>query len=332
MKISRRRFNRLSALAGIACLGRMEAESNDASVPVAIVKTDNREQGIPKAVALLGEFSYKEKNVYLKCNYNSPDPYPATTHPEALRAAAEFIKSRGSQKIIVAERSGMGVTREVVEKLGALELMSQLGLGFLPLEELAAGDWKRMNLPGSNWKNGVEIPDFLAQKPCVVQVCNLKTHRFGGEFSASLKNSIGLIAKRSLTDPHWNYMEELHSSPYQCRMIAEVNQVYSPDLIIMDAIQVFKTGGPESGELASPGIIAASRDRVALDAVGLALLRHFGAPTLLNPDPVFEQEQLKRAVELKLGVQSEKEIKLLSEDTESRRIALKLESVLYESQ
>jgi uncharacterized protein (DUF362 family) len=310
----------------------MEAESDDTLVPVSIVKTDNRAQGIPRAIVLLGEFSFKGKDVYLKCNYNSPDPYPATTHPEALRAAAEFVKSKGSQKIIVAERSGMGETRGVVEKIGALELMRQFDIGFLPLEELAAGDWKQMNLPESNWKNGIEIPDFLVQKACVVQVCNLKTHRFGGEFSASLKNSIGLIAKHSSTDPRRNYMEELHSSPYQCRMIAEVNQVYSPDLIIMDAIQIFKTGGPDSGELASPGIIAASRDRVALDAVGLALLRHFGAPTLLNQYPVFEQGQLKRAAELKLGVPSEKEIKLLTDNQESRRIALKLESVLKESQ
>ena len=87
MLISRRTFNRLSALAGIACLGQVEDEPDNATVPVAIVKTDDRKRGIPRAVALLGEMSYRGKDVYLKCNYNSADPYPASTHPETLRAA-----------------------------------------------------------------------------------------------------------------------------------------------------------------------------------------------------------------------------------------------------
>jgi uncharacterized protein (DUF362 family) len=330
MQISRRKFNRLSAMAGITCLGRMVDGSDRAKVPVAIVKTEDRKQGIRRAVALLGEVSYKGRDVYLKCNYNSPNSYPATTHPEALRAAAEFIKSNGSRKVILAERSGMGLTREILEKLGMLELLRQLDIDFLPLEELASGDWQKMDLPGSHWKDGIEVPNFLVQKACVVQVCNLKTHRFGGQFSASLKNSIGLIAKHSLMDTQRNYMQELHASPYQCQMIAEVNQVYSPELILMDAVQIFKKGGPESGELAYPGIIAASRDRVALDAVGLSILQHFGAQVLMDQGTIFGQEQLKRAVELKLGVQSAKEIQLLTDDKESRFIAAKLESFFCE--
>ena len=36
----------------------------------------------------------------------------------------------------------------------------------------------------------------------------------------------------------------------------------TPELLIMDAMQVFVQGGPESGRTADPGI-AASRDRVA---------------------------------------------------------------------
>jgi uncharacterized protein (DUF362 family) len=114
-------------------------------------------------------------------------------------------------------------------------------------------------------------------------------------------------------------------------MIAEVNQAYSPDLVIMDAIQVFIKGGPESGELACPEIIAASRDRIALDAVGVAVLRHFGAGYPLNRGSVFEQPQLKRAVELGLGVKSGKGIRLLADDRDSRSTAAQLENLLSSS-
>lgn len=224
----------------------------------------------------------------------------------------------------------MGLTREVLGKLDTLELINQLGIAFLPLEELAVGEWQKIDLPGSHWTDGIEIPNFLVQKPSVVQVCNLKTHRFGGQFSASLKNSIGLIAKYSSINPQRNYMRELHASKYQCRMIAEVNQVFPTDLIILDAIQVFVSGGPESGELAYPEVIAASRDRVALDSIGLALLRHFGAGFPLNQGSVFQQEQLKRAVELGLGVKTEKDMILLADDNASRSIASQLENLLKE--
>jgi uncharacterized protein (DUF362 family) len=332
MQISRRKFNRLSALAGVACLGGINDEPDQTTVPVTIVKGNDRKHCIQKAVSLLRNVSFKGKDVYLKCSYNSPDPYPATTHPETLRAAAELIKSLGSQSIILAERSGMGSSRQILETLGALELLRQLDITFLPLDEMAAGDWQKIDLPGSHWKDGIEVPKFLAQKACVVQVCNLKTHRFGGQFSASLKNSIGLIAKYAPTDRKRNYMQELHISRYQCQMIAEVNQVYSPELLIMDAMQVFVKGGPESGELASPGIIAASRDRVALDAVGVGILQQFGSQTLLDQGAVFEQEQLKRAAELKLGVQAAKDIRLRADDKESRFIAAKLANLLNDFQ
>jgi uncharacterized protein (DUF362 family) len=332
MQISRRKFSHLSAMAGIACLGRMGDEPARPSVPVAIVKGNDRKQCIQTAVSLLGEVSFESKDVYLKCNYSSPDPYPATTHPDALRAIADLIHSKGSKNILLAERSGMGMSREILQTLGVLDLLRQWNVAFLPLEEMPAADWQQIDLLGSHWKDGIEVPKFLAQKACVVQLCNLKTHRFGGQFSASLKNSIGLIAKISSADPKRNYMRELHQSRNQCQMIAEVNQVYSPELAVMDAMQVFIKGGPESGEVANPGIVAASRDRVALDAVGVAILQHFGAQSLVEQGAVFEQEQLRRAVELKLGVQSAKEIQLLTEDKESRLIAAKLENLVNDFQ
>jgi hypothetical protein len=86
----------------------------------------------------------------------------------------------------------------------------------------------------------------------------------------------------------------------------------------------------ESGELAYPEVVAASRDRVALDSVGVALLRHFGAESPLNRGAIFDQEQLKRAVELGLGVKTGKEIQFLADDKESRSMAAQLENALKE--
>ena len=308
---------------------------------VAIVQTANREAGIARAVALLGEMDFSRKNVYLKCSYNSPDPFPATTHPDALGAMARMLRGKGASGVTLVERSGMGSTRDVLEKLNVLTALKELNVSFRPLDELSSGEWRHFAPSHSHWPKGFAFPRFLTWNSCVVQLCNLKTHRFGGVFSASLKNSIGLIAKYAaaaaqygLTEKDkdksgrgWNYMKDLHASPYQGQMIAEANLAYSPDLIVMDAVEVFIEGGPERGETASPEIIAASRDRVALDAVGLAILLYAGARIGIN-EHVFEQAQLRRAAELKLGVDSREKIRIVSDDNAGRLLALRLESIL----
>jgi uncharacterized protein (DUF362 family) len=328
MRYTRRDFNRLSVMGGLGCLGGIVHAATDASSAVAIVKTADRESGIARAVALLKETDFTGKDVYLKCSYNSPDIFPATTHPETLRAAVKLLKSKGSRSITLIERSGMGLTREVLQTLGALELAHEMSITFLPLEDLTPDQWQRVDLAESHWKNGIEVPHFITPETCVVQVCNLKTHRFGGQLSASLKNSIGLLAKYYSRDPQKNYMKELHGSMDQCQMIAEANLVYSAQLVIMDAIEAFVSGGPESGEIASPEIIAASNDRVALDAVGLAILRHFGAGFPLNQGAIYDQAQIKRAAELGLGARSAKQISIVTDDEASRIFAAKMASLL----
>ncbi len=98
----------------------------------------------------------------------------------------------------------------------------------------------------------------------------LKTHRFGGHFTLSLKNSVGLAGKY-LPGDGYNYMQELHGSEHQRRMIAEINAAYQPALIVMDGVEAFVRGGPDRGDLVAANVMLAGTDRVAIDAVGVAL-------------------------------------------------------------
>jgi len=327
---------------GISTESQAEAPETyeETVVRVAIVKTSNRRDGIARAVALLGETDFSGRDVYLKGSYNSPDAFPATTHPDALDAMVRMLRGKGAGGVTLVERSGMGRTRDVLEKLHVLNALEKLEVSFRPLDELASDEWLHIELAESHWPKGIEFPRFLTSDKCIVQLCNLKKHRFGGEFSASLKNSIGLIAKYAaaaepgLTETEgkrlgrgWNYMKDLHASPNQGEMIAEANQAYAPELIVMDAVEVFVTGGPERGETAVMDIIAASRDRVALDAVGFAILLHAGA-RMGEYVSVFEQAQLKRAAELNLGVNSPEKIRIVSDDNIGRPLASRLESIL----
>jgi len=141
-----------------------------------------------------------------------------------------------------------------------------------------------------------------------------------------LKNSVGLVAKKVLGRVY-DYMYELHGSPFQRLMIAEVNKYYTVDFVIMDATKAFIDGGPDKGTEVEPGLMLAGKDRVALDAAGVAILRESGS-TRLTKKPVFELDQLRRAAELGVGAGSAAEMELVPLDEPSRGAARRIRAIL----
>ncbi len=75
-------------------------------------------------------------------------------------------------------------------------------------------------------------------------------------------------------------------------------------------------------------VIIAGTDRIAVDAVGVAVLKELGSNEAIMNRKIFEQEQISRAVELRLGVTSPEKIDLVTGDGTSRMYAAKLESIL----
>jgi len=261
---------------------------------------------------------YSGDKIVIKANFNSADPFPASTNIESLESIIKKIKEFNINEITLAERSGMGKTRNVLEKMGVFELANKLDFNVTVLDEIDKGEWIKIDRDGNHWIKGFYLPKmFLDSHSRVIQTCCLKTHRFGGHFTLSLKNSVGLVAKR-VPGGIYNYMAELHMSPYQRQMIAEINKYYDVDLVIMDALEAFITKGPEAGEIVKPGLLLASSDRVAIDAVGVAILRNYGVKTGIRKGKIFELDQIKRAAELDIGVSSAREIELIPLNEESQ--------------
>ena len=294
---------------------------------VALVKTNSRTDGVRQALALFGVPDTAGKHVFLKPNFNSADPAPGSTHPDVLRTVIAALQEGKPSRIVVGDRSGMGNTRQVMEQAGVFSLAQELGFEALVLDELDANGWQHFKPPGSHWKRGFALPKPLLEADMVVQTCCLKTHRFGGHFTLSLKNSVGLAAK-TVVGEDYNYMSELHSSPDQRRMIAEINTAYAPSLIVLDGVEAFRTGGPDSGDKVAANVVLAGSDRVAIDAVGVAILRLLGTTPAVSEGPIFSQEQLARAVELGLGAASGAEIELVTGDEEGAAYAAQIEQML----
>jgi uncharacterized protein (DUF362 family) len=294
---------------------------------VFLIRTSDRGFGIRSLLQRFDLHSYSGKRIALKANYNSADPFPASTHLETLETLVRLLMDAGISELTLAERSGMGDTRKVLEECGVFDLSDKLGFKVVVLDEQRRDHWLKISRNQTHWQEGFRLSKVFAEADRVVQTCCLKTHRFGGHFTLSLKNSVGLIAERVPGEAH-DYMRELHNSPHQRLMIAEINTSYPVDLVIMDALKAFINQGPERGDIVEPNLLLASKDRVAIDAVGVALLRTYQSTPNVMKGPIFELEQIRRAAELGVGVQSASKIKLTPLNNESQDNAKKIEQIL----
>jgi len=294
---------------------------------VAFVKTQDRVAGVNKALDLLEIHSMEGKDLFLKPNFNSADVTPGSTHNDVLSNLVRRLQAMGAGRITVGDRSGMGDTRAVMKQKDVFRMADELGFETVVFDELDASGWEMMQLPGSHWRKGFAVARPVLEADGVVQTCCLKTHRYGGHFTMSLKNSVGLVAKWVPGDSY-NYMSELHGSPHQRRMIAEVNAAYQPDLIVLDGVEAFVDGGPARGKQVDAQVVLASTDRVAIDAVGVAILRYFGTTSAVSRGSIFQQEQIARAVELGLGVDGPDKIELITDDPDSAAYAAQIREIL----
>jgi uncharacterized protein (DUF362 family) len=82
----------------------------------------------------------------------------------------------------------------------------------------------------------------------------------------------------------------------------------------MDGMETFVDGGPMEGTMKEANIIVAGTDKIAIDAVGVAILRLLGTTPEVSKDSIFNQEQIARAIELNIGIKKPEEIEFITED------------------
>jgi len=287
---------------------------------VVLVRTDDRVAGTRKALDLLQPQGLTGKTVFLKPNYNTADPAPASTDSYLLEALIQELQNAKVGAITIGDRSGMADTRQAMQTKGVFKLAERYGINAIVLDELKAEDWQYFPAEGTHWSKGFAFARPALNAGAVVNTCCLKTHRFGGHFTLSLKNTVGLVAKYVPGDSY-NYMDELHTSPHQRLMIAEVNKAYQPALVVLDGVEALVNGGPEAGRKVKSGVILAGTDRVAIDVVAVGILRSLGTTDAVSRGSVWQLEQIRRAVELGLGASHEEQIEIVSADGASRTTA-----------
>ena len=322
--MQRRDFLR-GAAAGLVLLpqtpldGLLNPQPSRGRTTVALIRTSDRKDGVRRAFGLLNPTGMSGKKVMLKPNFNTADPAPAGTHNDTLAQIIAELRERDAREVVVGE-SSFPPTAEVMADKGVLDLANDMGFGVVNYDTIADNEWIHFQPSGTHWPEGFHLPRHVVEADYNVSTCCLKTHQHGGVFTMSMKLSVGLTPEP--------IRRGMHRSPDMRRMIAELNQGYAPDLIIMDGVEVFTDGGPTRGTLAQGNVVVAGTDRVAVDAVGLAILKEMGSNDAIMGTPIFQQEQMARAVEVGLGISGPGQIQLVSDTPEGQAYASRLGEIL----
>jgi uncharacterized protein (DUF362 family) len=93
---------------------------------ISLVKISDRELGIKKVIDLLNINPVKGKDVLLKPNFNTADPFPGSTHNDTLTHLILHLKKMGAKSIIIGDRSGPPDTHSVLNEKGIYDICNKI--------------------------------------------------------------------------------------------------------------------------------------------------------------------------------------------------------------
>lgn len=252
------------------------------------------EEMIREAVSLIGGFerlNIKGKTVLVKPNVVSGQPHPATTNPEVVGAAVKILYGEGASKVYVGDMSAFATLSTIrnMRSNGIKKAAEDNGAEVVIFEDY---DWVEVGLPQSRYVKKAYVTEWIYRPDLIVNLPVIKTHR-SASYSITLKNFIGCT--------HLKQRPYIIDASRWEEIVAEFNLAYSPDLNIVDGTVSMIEGGPWEGAPADTNLIIASGDRVGADITGLGIIKSFGRWDMVTGKDVWEQKQIKTAVESGVG-------------------------------
>ena len=293
---------------------------------VAVVRSVNMDDMVGTAIDLAGGIDEINSGdtVVIKPNIVYPGSSNIAcrfcTNPEVLRSVIRIVASRtAASNITIAEASAYDYpTVSAAKYWGIYDVCIDEGANFLAWDPYSGGQYVGFSHPKIKYlSQPVLIPQTLSSFDHFINLPMLKNHRNYGTlnavFTSCMKNFVGVL-KPSYRTGGENPLTNIHTNDVG-KNIAEIG-LCVPNIImnIIDATLVVLTGGPsrtnaDGGmKYADANLIIASKDRVACDTVGVAVLRAYAryqgitAPEANYFDrSVFDYDQIRRGCQIGLG-------------------------------
>jgi uncharacterized protein (DUF362 family) len=234
---------------------------------VAKVKFTDYQTSIAEALDLIKSAGKLPQSglIIIKPNLTNADPPPVTTNVKAVEAAYKYCKSNSKAEIAIGEGCGEGTTIDTFKANGYTKLAEKYGIRLIDFNEEKAIVLKRKD---THQLKQLHIPETV-KDAFVISLPVLKDHCFTTT-TIGMKNMFG-IAPAPFYRGSWN-KSKLHS-PSTHKSVVDMCLYKKPDLCLVDA-SIALSGTHLSGKSRNLGLILASFDPVAVDAVGSELLDH----------------------------------------------------------
>jgi uncharacterized protein (DUF362 family) len=273
---------------------------------VAVVRGPDVAAAVRRALDLLGgleRLGLAGRRVLLKPNVVSAAPAPATTDPRVVEAVGRLAREAGARTLSVGDMSALLKlpSRPNLVETGIARAADAVRAAVLAFDE---DEWVEVHHPAATLEKAIYVARAAHEAERLISLPVVKAHRSAG-FSCGLKNSVGCVHGRNKP---W-----MHGTLGWEPAVAELNLAVRPHLHVADGLAVMASGGPWSGERVATDLVLASGDPVALDVVALALLKSLGRSEKLATGSVWEQGQIKRAVELGLGASGPEHVELVAD-------------------
>ncbi len=219
-------------------------------------------KAVEKAVDELGgidRFVRKGHSVLLKANLliGRPAEKQVNTHPEVIRAMVRLVKKAGG-KPTIGDSPALGSAVKVASKCGIADVAKQEGVEVIDFNRPVEVD----NPEKTKFKK-FKIDRAILESDVVINMPKLKSH---GQMTLTLgvKNMFGVVPGTRKSQWHLAAgTDRMHFA----RMLVDLYRKVSPELTLMDGIVGMEGNGPQNGDPRKLGVIVASEDAVALDAV-----------------------------------------------------------------
>ncbi|UCG04167.1 MAG: DUF362 domain-containing protein [Candidatus Heimdallarchaeota archaeon] len=255
------------------------------------IHSPNLEDSIKQALEPLGglkSFISRDDSILVKPNFNTGDPFPASTDPEFLEIMLRLLL-RHTQNVEIVESSTLRAkTREIIEsKVG--EVLKELDIPIITEQDFKF-TWVDLKSKGAKYLKSVKLPKRILdpQKKLILLPC-LKTH-FIAQYTGAIKLGVGFMERKQRVRMHMSWRVPAK--------VAELNLGFKPELVIMDARKIFVTQGPASGKEESPMKILAGTNRVSIDIKGIKIIQSYHEKNKLEGRDPLDVGTIKRALEL----------------------------------
>lgn len=192
-------------------------------------------------------------------SFMSPPAWGATTHPQVLAAVITACLESGARRVLVVDHT-LSPAKKCFARTGVAAAVADFSNAKLvSLDNQKT--YREVEIPSGEALHKTEIAKVVLKSDVLINLPTAKSHPATG-VSFGMKNLMGLIWDR----------ETFHRDIDVHVGVADLASIIRPDLTILDAVQLLKTGGPDGpGDVESFGGVVVGTDPVAVDAYAVGL-------------------------------------------------------------